>query len=56
MSSELESSKELEAPIGSVDELVEFLRRSEKPPERWKGGTEHEKIGLCTPELRPVPY
>jgi glutamate--cysteine ligase len=56
LSSELESSKELEAPIESVDRLVEFLRRSEKPTELWKVGTEHEKIGLLTPELRPVPY
>jgi glutamate--cysteine ligase len=56
LSSELESSRELEAPIESVDQLVEFLRRSEKPPERWRVGTEHEKIGLWTPELRPVPY
>ena len=56
MSSELESSQELEAPIESVDQLVEFLRHSEKPVERWRVGTEHEKIGLWTPELRPVPY
>jgi glutamate--cysteine ligase len=56
LSSELDSSKELEAPVESVDQLVEFLRRSEKPPERWRVGTEHEKIGLLTPELRPVPY
>jgi glutamate--cysteine ligase len=56
LSTEPESSPELEAPIGSVEELVEFLRRSEKAPERWRVGTEHEKIGLWTPELRPVPY
>jgi glutamate--cysteine ligase len=56
LSSELDSSPELEAPIGSVDQLVEFLRRSEKPPELWKVGTEHEKIGLLLPELRPIPY
>jgi glutamate--cysteine ligase len=56
VSSELESSQELDAPVESVDQLVDFLRRSEKPPERWRVGTEHEKIGLWTPELRPVPY
>jgi glutamate--cysteine ligase len=56
VSTELESSPELEAPVESVDGLVAFLRRSEKPPERWWVGTEHEKIGLWTPELRPVPY
>jgi glutamate--cysteine ligase len=56
VSSEPESSPELEAPIEAVDQLVEFLRRSEKPPERWRVGTEHEKIGLWIPELSPVPY
>jgi len=56
VSSELDSSPELDAPIESVDQLVEYLRRSEKPPERWRVGTEHEKIGLLLPELRPIPY
>ena len=56
MSSELDTSPELEAPIETVDQLVDFLSRSEKPPERWLVGTEHEKIGLWIPELRPVPY
>jgi glutamate--cysteine ligase len=56
VSSELDTTAELEAPIEAVDQLVEFLRRSEKPPERWRVGTEHEKVGLWVPELRPVPY
>jgi glutamate--cysteine ligase len=56
VSSEPESSPELEAPIETVDQLVEFLRSSEKPPERWLVGTEHEKVGLWIPELRPLPY
>jgi len=56
VSSELESSPERDAPVASVDELVAYLRASEKPPERWRVGTEHEKIGLWTPELRPIPY
>ena len=56
MSSELDSTPELDEPIGSVEQLVDFLRRSEKPPERWRVGTEHEKIGLLLPELRPIPY
>ena len=56
MSSELESSPELETPIASVEQLVAYLRASEKPRERWRVGTEHEKIGLWTPELRPIPY
>ena len=43
-------------PIGSVDDLVEYLRAGEKPPERWRVGTEHEKIGLYAGARSPVPY
>jgi len=43
-------------PVGSTGELVDFLRRWEKPPERWRVGTEHEKIGLSEAGLRPVPF
>ncbi|MEM7410094.1 MAG: glutamate--cysteine ligase [Myxococcota bacterium] len=43
-------------PVESVDQLVSFLREGEKPPERWKVGTEHEKIGLYTGTWAPVPY
>ena len=45
-----------ERPVESVDELVEFVRRGEKPPERWVVGTEHEKIGLYEDGLMPVPF
>jgi len=43
-------------PIESVDELVAFLRAGEKPPERWRVGTEHEKIGLHGADRSPVEY
>ena len=43
-------------PVESVDQLVEFLRGGEKPPEQWRVGTEHEKIGLYTGSWAPVPY
>ena len=43
-------------PIGSVDELVDYLRGGEKPPEQWRVGTEHEKIGLREIDLSPVAY
>jgi len=46
----------LEAPVESVDQLVDFLRSGEKPPERWRVGTEHEKIGLLEGERTPIPY
>lgn len=45
-----------EQPAGSVDDLVAHLRGGEKPPERWRVGTEHEKIGLYADGLAPVPY
>ena len=45
-----------EAPVGSVDELVAYLRSGEKPAERWRVGTEHEKIGLRADDLAPIPY
>jgi glutamate--cysteine ligase len=46
----------LDAPVASVEELVDFLRRWEKPRDRWRVGTEHEKIGLYEADHAPVPY
>jgi len=45
-----------DAPLVKVSELVEELQAGEKPPEQWRVGTEHEKIGLRAEDLRPVPY
>ncbi len=45
-----------QTPVESLDELVAFLQAGEKPPERWRVGTEHEKIGLLQPERVPVPF
>jgi glutamate--cysteine ligase len=45
-----------EQPVESVDDLVAFLRAGEKPPERWRVGTEHEKIGLHKSDRSPVEY
>ena len=42
--------------VESVDQLVDAIRAGEKPPERWRVGTEHEKIGLYTGSWAPVPY
>jgi glutamate--cysteine ligase len=39
-----------------VDQLVDFIRAGEKPPERWRVGTEHEKIGLHLSDKTPVAY
>jgi len=43
-------------PVDSIDDLVAFLRAGEKPPERWRVGTEHEKIGLHGADRSPVEY
>jgi glutamate--cysteine ligase len=45
-----------EQPIGSRADLVDWIRGGEKPAERWKVGTEHEKIGLRLEDLARVPY
>ena len=49
-------SESLDRVVEGVDELVDFLRSGEKPPEDWKVGTEHEKIGLYEKSFQPVPY
>jgi glutamate--cysteine ligase len=46
----------LETPVGSISELVDYLRGGEKPADRFRIGTEHEKIGLRREDLGSVPY
>ena len=36
--------------------LTDYFASGCKPAERWRIGTEHEKIGFCTETLRPIPY
>jgi len=43
-------------PVGSVADLVAFARAGEKPRAEWRVGTEHEKIGVRSADLRPVPF
>ena len=43
-------------PIGSRDDLVRFLEDGAKPRERFRIGTEHEKIPFYADGLSPVPY
>src|SRR5690554_4770792 len=37
-------------------QLVEFLSSGTRPPDDWKIGTEHEKFGFRTDDLRPPPF
>jgi glutamate--cysteine ligase len=43
-------------PVSSKRQLVEFLESGSKPADRWRIGTEHEKFGFTTDDLRPLPY
>jgi glutamate--cysteine ligase len=43
-------------PARGVDDLVAHLASGEKPRERWRVGTEHEKIGLYARDFRRVPH
>lgn len=43
-------------PIGSKEELVSWIAAGEKPPERFRIGTEHEKFPFYRADLAPVPY
>jgi len=43
-------------PIESRDELVAYLEAGCKPPADWRIGTEHEKFGFRTDDLKPLTY
>jgi glutamate--cysteine ligase len=45
-----------EAPVSTVDDLLGYFRDSEKPPERFRIGTEHEKIGVFEDTHERIPY
>jgi glutamate--cysteine ligase len=45
-----------ETPVAAISELIDYLRDGETPPESFRVGTEHEKIGLRVEDLGPVPY
>jgi len=44
------------APIENRQQLVEYLESGCKPKSEWRLGTEHEKFGFTTRDLRPLPY
>jgi glutamate--cysteine ligase len=43
-------------PITSKRQLVEYIESGNKPAEAWRIGTEHEKFGFTTDDLRPLAY
>ena len=56
MTLERRAAAELERPIESLDDLVDYFRAGEKPRDRWRVGIEHEKLTLRTGSWEPVPY
>ena len=43
-------------PIRDRQQLVDYLAAGEKPREAWRIGTEHEKFGFRTDDLRPPTF
>ena len=43
-------------PIEGIDELVGYLAAGNKPREKWRIGTEHEKFPFYVDGNAPVPY
>ena len=43
-------------PIEGIDELVDWLAKGNKPREKWRIGTEHEKFPFYVDGNAPVPY
>ena len=43
-------------PIQDRQQLVDYLAAGEKPREAWRIGTEHEKFGFRTDDLRPPTF
>ena len=43
-------------PIGDHRELVDYLSAGCRQPDAWRIGTEHEKFGFRTDDLRPPGY
>ncbi len=43
-------------PLETVDELIAWIAAGEKPKERWRIGTEHEKFPFYRDGFQPVPY
>lgn len=42
--------------IRKQDELVEFFHQSGKPRQRWRVGTEYEKVGIDRRSAKAIPY
>jgi glutamate--cysteine ligase len=45
-----------DTPLSGLDDLLIPFHDAEKPPERWRVGTEAEKFGVRVDTFEPVPY
>ena len=46
----------LDAPLRGMDDLLGLFYAAEKPKERWRIGTEAERIAVCRADGRYLPY
>ena len=49
-------SEEPACEIERVSELLDYMASGSRPEDQWRLGTEHEKFGFTTEDLRPLPY
>jgi glutamate--cysteine ligase len=42
--------------IESRNDLLDYMASGSRPAAQWRMGTEHEKFGYTTDDLRPLPY
>ena len=52
----LDRPPEHQEPITRFDQLADYFRRGEKPPERLRVGMEHEKIGVLEGTVSPIHF
>jgi len=47
---------ELDRPVGSEADLLDYFRAGEKPASQWRIGMEHEALAIRSGDLRPPPF
>jgi glutamate--cysteine ligase len=45
-----------QSPVDGIEDLLGYFREAEKPRDRWRVGTEHEKVGVYADTGDRVPY
>ncbi len=48
--------KEPSSSIESITQLLDYMASGSRPADQWRLGTEHEKFGFTTDDLRPLAY